>query len=231
MEKKMKWMVGFLILALPLMSTGCFHASKKKTSDDDLNALSIKNLPAAPEDAQMLVTYLDNVTYPSKNLPRLKLVTPQEFDNPANAGKYSFVGRTYGNNSPFRRGLDLPIHEYYAPLSPWTGRDGFRYIFSVKCFPSPAGSYNPDDPYSCAPDARAYNDPVAYSAAGENPAIGIVALYQFETLGNVGYTTDAQIIWGLLTMQPPIPFRYKIIGYIYHSSKTDRDQRGLFLSP
>ncbi len=225
MEKKMKWVLWFLILALPLVMTGCFHA-KKKGAEEDPNALSIKNLPTAPEDAQMLVTYLDNVTYSTKNLPRLKLVTAQEFDDPANAGKYSFVGRSYGNNSPFRRGLDLPIYEYYAPLSPWTGRDGFRYIFSVKCFPAyPASSYNPDDPYSCAPDARAYNDPVAYSAAGENPGVGIVALYQFETLGNVGYTTDAQIIWGLLTTQPAIPFRYKIIGYIYHSSQSDRDKR------
>ncbi|MBI3018278.1 MAG: hypothetical protein HYY61_00050 [Deltaproteobacteria bacterium] len=221
-----KWMVWFLILALPLVSSGCFHANKK-TGDDDLNALSIRDLPAGPEDAQILVTYLDNVsidpTY-QNILPRLKLVTPQEFDAPANAGKFSFVGRTYGNNAPFRRGLDLPIHEYYVGAgSPWTARDGFRYIFGVKCFP--ISNYNPDDPYSCPIDATAYNDPVAYSAAGENPGAGIVTLYQFETLGSVGYTTDAQIIWGLLTMQPVIPFRYKAIGYIYHSSQSDRDKR------
>lgn len=224
MEKKMKLYVWIWVLILPLVSSGCFHA-KKKAGANDPNVLSIKDLPAASEDTQILVTYLDNVTYPTKNLPRLKLVTAQEFDDPANAGKYSFVGRSYGATAPFRRGLDIGIYEYYAPLSPWTARDGFRYIFSVKCFPSPFQSYNPDDPYSCAPDARAYNDPAAYSATGENPGAGIVALYQFETLGNVGYTTDAQIIWGLLTTQPAIPFRYKIIGYIFHSSQSDRDKR------
>ncbi len=232
MEKKMKWTVWFLILALSWVSAGCFPPKKRKGIEDP-GALSIKDLPAAPEDAQILVTYLDDQTFKdpndpnfSKKLPRLKLVSAQEFDTQNPVGKYSFVGRTYGALAPFRRGLDLPIHEYYAPMSPWTGRDGFRYIFSVKCFPSFSGSYNPDDPYSCAPDATAYNDPVAYSAAGENVGgAGIVALYQFETLGNVGYTTDAQIIWGLLTMQPPIPFRYKIMGYIYHSSQSDRDKR------
>ena len=221
MGKKMKWSVWFLILALPWISMGC---AKKKSIPDD-PSVSIRDLPPGPEDAQILVTYVDNVTYSTKNLPRLTLITNQEFDNPANVGKYSFVGRSYGNNSPFRRGLDIGIYEYYAPLSPWTGRDGFRYIFSVKCYPAAAWNYNPDDPYSCAPDARAFNDPIAYSAAGENPAVGIVALYQFETLGNVGYTTDPQIIWGLLTTQPPVPFRYKIIGYIYHSSQSDRDIR------
>lgn len=153
----------------------------------------------AQDSDPILVSYLDN------GMPRLKTITTQEFDN-AVSGQYQFLGRV-------RENLGSAIYEYYIP------NIGFSYIYSIKCTPA-QGNYNADDSYSCPSNSIPNDIPIAYSYGGQSPET--VALFQYETSGNIGFTIDDQIIKSILNISG---FRYKIIGYISKGSLEDYNKR------
>ena len=217
--KKYFWLV--LLLILTFINGGCNLLNKKPIDDPDQK---IQVLPVAPTDAKLgiLVSYLDNTTYQGKTIPRIKIVTEQEFDNTTG---YKFLGRAYNKDNPGRNGFGIALYEYYHQLNPWQQRSwGFKYLFGIPCMPG-VEVVCPNR------NTSGQDQVVAYIYSLENLPAGIVALYQYETPGGFGsgvpggvsFTTDVQEIMGFQMLYGNIPV--SIIGYIYHSTQIDRDTR------
>lgn len=209
-------------MILPLLMSAC---GKNKLPDPNAG---IQVLPAAPNDANLgiLVSYIDTANFSGQRMPRLKIVTPQEFDSTTG---YKFLGRAYSKDYPGRNGFGVAVYEYWTNLySPHHTSDGFKYSFGFQCT-----HFAPD--VACPASGNDIKvDPVFYSYALENLAAGIVALYQYETPGSTtsgaptgiraaSFTTDLQEIIGMKIIYGNIPV--KPIGFIFHSTQEDRDKR------
>lgn len=203
----MKKYVLFLFLVfLPTFMSGCIF-DKKPLPD---SGLDIQVLPPAPQDANLgiLVSYLDNTTYQGKIIPRIKIVTENEFDTHTG---YKFLGRAYSKDYPGRNGFGLPVYEYLVlKYNPSYVTSGFKYSLGMECQPVPYVVECPN------------KEIVAHVYSLENYTQGIIALYQYETPVNVAFTTDTQEIMGMQSIYGNIPVT--IVGYVYHSTQSDRDK-------
>lgn len=210
-----------LLMAASLMMTGCFH---KKSDDEIQSQYDVKVLPPAPSDPYLdiLVAYVDNKNFSEVAVPRLKLVKPSEYDSMTG---YKFLGRAYSKDYPGRNNFGIPVHEYWTNIGAYEyTSDGFKYSFGVACQPV-------NFQITCPSTENGMKiDPVFYSYPMEHPAAGIIPVFEYDSPGGIGsgvsgirgvsFTVNFQDIIGMQRIYGEIP--YRVIGYIFHSTKEDR---------
>lgn len=219
MKKRKSLLLG---IVLAFIISGCGKGNEEKNPDS-----GVQMLPVAADDAKMgiVVSYVDATNFSGQRMPRIKIVTPQEFDSTRG---YKFLGRAYSKDYPGINGFGVAVYEYWTNIgSPYHTSDGFKYSFGIQCIHSAPDITCP----ASGNDIK--SDPVFYSYSIENLPAGIVTLYQYETPGSSGsgvygvravsFTTDVQEIISMQMLYGNIPVRQ--IGFIFHSTQEDRDKR------
>ncbi len=222
MKAHIQWMI--LLMVSSLVMSGCFH---KKNEDELQSQFDVKVLPVAPSDPYLdiVVAYVDNNNFSELPVPRLKLIKPAEYD--ATTG-YKFLGRAYSKDYPGRNGFGIGVSEYFTNIGSYDyTSDGFKYLFGTTCQPV---NYSITCP---TVENKMKTEPVFYSYPMEYRAVGIIPLFEYDSPGGIGsgvsgirgvsFTVNFQDIVGMQRIYGEIP--YRVIGYIFHSTKEDRDTR------